>query len=367
MSVVDYERFGPYVIHECLGTGGMATVHRATLDIGGGMVREVALKRLLPQLVDDKLFVADFVREAKIAAQLRHPNIVTVLDLGREGAQYFMAMELVRGKPLHTFMHWMHAGKQTAPIGVVAAILIELCDALDYAANAVDDNGESLQIVHRDLTPSNLIVTDDGHVKIIDFGVAKSVSAQFSTNSGMVKGKLGYMSPEAVSGQPLDHRSDLFSVGVVGWELLAGRRLFKGTDEIAIVQKITKGELHPPSTFNPAVPRDLDALVLRALARSRDQRWPSAAQLRAALEPILRAHRGAADIEEWKSRLSPTMITRLEDYEVEIDPEATESNDLAVGSVREEPFETTVTQARPKPSFFAADTVISKTVPDDDA
>ena len=364
---MNYERFGPYVIHECLGTGGMATVHRATLDIGGGMVREVALKRMLPQFVDDKLFVADFVREAKIAAQLRHPNIVSVLELGREGTRYFMAMELVRGRPLHTFMHWMHAGKQAAPVGVVATILIELCDALDYAANAVDDHGESLQIVHRDLTPSNLIVTEDGHVKIIDFGVAKSVSAQFRTNSGLVKGKLGYMSPEAVSGHPLDHRSDLFSIGVVGWELLAGRRLFKGSDEIEVIRRIREGELHPPSTFNPAVPRDVDALVLRALARSREQRWPSAAQLRTALEPILRAHREAADINDWKSRLSPTMVTRRDDYEVEIDPEPTESNELAVGSIREEPFETTVTEARPRATFLAADTVISKTRPDDDA
>ena len=364
---MDYERFGPYVIHECLGTGGMAMVHRATLDIGGGMVREVALKRLLPQLIDDKLFVADFVREAKIAAQLRHPNIVSVLELGREGAQYFMAMELVRGKPLYHLMHSMQLGKQTAPVGVVATILIELCDALDYATNAVDDHGESLQIVHRDLTPSNLLVTEDGHVKIIDFGVAKSTSAQFRTNSGMVKGKLGYMSPEAVSGQPLDHRSDLFSLGVVGWELLAGRRLFKGSDELEVVTRIRSGELHPPSTFNPAVPRDLDALVLRALARSRDQRWPSAAQLRSALEPILRAHRGAADLNDWKARLSPTMITKLADYDVEIDPEPTESNELAIGSVREEPFENSVTLPRPKQAFLAADTVISKTRTDDDA
>ncbi len=364
---MDYERFGPYVIHECLGAGGMATVHRATLDIGGGMVREVALKRLLPQLADDKQFVADFVREAKIAAQLRHPNIVSVLELGREGTQYFMAMELVHGKPLYHLMRWMHAGKQTAPLGVFATLLIELCDALDYAANAVDDHGDSLRIVHRDLTPSNLLVTEDGHLKIIDFGVAKSTSEQFRTFTGMVKGKLGYMSPEAVSGQPLDHRSDLFSLGVVGWELLAGRRLFKGANEFDIVKRIRDGEVHPPSTFNPAVTRDVDALVMRALARPREQRWPTAAQLRTALEPILRANRGTADINEWKSRLSPTMVTKLveDEYDVEVDSETTESNDLAVGSVREEPFEQSVTLQKPK-GFLASDTVVSKTRTDDD-
>src|SRR5687768_6495814 len=171
----------------------MATVHRASLDIGGGVIREVALKRLLPQLADDKGFVEDFVREAKLAAQLQHPHIVRMLELGRVGRIYFIAMELVRGVSLAQLMKLMHATRQVAPIGVVVALLGELLDALDYASNCTDDYGEPMHIVHRDLSPSNLIVTEDGHLKVIDFGVAKSLSGRFMTSSGMVKGKLSYM------------------------------------------------------------------------------------------------------------------------------------------------------------------------------
>src|SRR5687767_11663492 len=151
----------------------MASVHRATIDIGGGVIREVALKRLLPQLANDKKFIEDFVREAKLAANLNHPNIVRILELGRTSGVYFIAMELVVGQSLLQLMKLAWANRVVTPIGVCVAIFAELLDALDYASSAVDQEGEPMDLVHRDLSPSNLIITDDGHVKIIDFGVAK--------------------------------------------------------------------------------------------------------------------------------------------------------------------------------------------------
>jgi serine/threonine protein kinase len=303
---VTYDRFGPYTVLECIGAGGMATVHRATIDIGGGMIREVALKRLLPQLADDKKLTDDFIREAKLAAQLHHPNIVRILELGRSAGTYFIAMELVRGLSLLQLMKLGQAMRLQAPCGIVVAILSELCEALDYASNATDVDGEPMQIVHRDLSPSNLILTDDGHLKIIDFGVAKAVSGKFMTNTGMIKGKLGYMALEVLSAAPLDHRADIFSLGVVAWELLTGRRLFKGANEYEVITRIRKGAHTPPSKFNTAVPPELDEIVMRALARLRDERWPSAAVMKRALDSLRRTYRdGVREIVAWRHKLTP--------------------------------------------------------------
>lgn len=305
-SGVGYERFGRYVLHECLGAGGMAAVHRATVDIGGGVIREVALKRLLPQLADDKKLVDDFIREARISAQLHHPNIVRILELGRSAGVYFIAMELVQGFSLLQLMKLAIMQSSQTPIGVVVSLLVELCDALDYASNATDTDGEPLHIVHRDLSPSNLIVTDDGHLKVIDFGVAKALSGKFMTSSGMVKGKFGYMSIEALQGKPLDRRADIFSVGVVAWELVTGVRLFKAANDYDVVTLIQRGAREPPSAYNPQCPPELDEIVMRALAKSRDERWPNAAVMRRTLDSLRRTYRdGPQDVVAWIRKLVP--------------------------------------------------------------
>jgi len=316
---VGYDRFGPYTVLECLGAGGMAVVHRATIDIGGGVIREVALKRLLPQLADDKKLTDDFIREAKLAAHLHHPSIVRILELGRSGGTYFIAMELVHGESLLQLMKLGWAMRLQVPVGIVVAILAELCDALDYASNASDADGEPMHIVHRDLSPSNLIITDDGHLKIIDFGVAKAVSGKFMTNTGMIKGKLGYMALEVLSATPLDTRADIFSIGVVAWELLTGRRLFKGTNEYEVITKIRKGARTPPSKYNPAVPPELDEIVMRALARDRDDRWPSAAVVKRTLDSIRRTYRdGVREIVAWKRKLAPELPELTETTSMEL-------------------------------------------------
>ncbi len=285
----------------------MATVHRATIEIGVGVVREVALKRMLPQLVDDKKTLDDFIREAKLAAHLNHPNIVRILELGRNGTTYFIAMELVRGHSLLQLLKLMAARGGMAPVGIVVALLSELCDALDYASNATDAEGEAMEIVHRDLSPSNLIIDTEGHLKIIDFGVAKSMRGQFVTSSGLVKGKLGYMALEALAGKAVDRRSDIFSVGVVAWELLTGRRLFNATNEYDVITMIRKGATTKPSQINDEVSPELDEIVMHALSKKRDERWPSAGVMKNALDTIRRIHRdGPREVSAWRETLVPS-------------------------------------------------------------
>jgi serine/threonine protein kinase len=312
MSYYESEWFGPYEVHECLGAGGMAIVHRASIDNGAGVRREVALKRLLPQLVDDAKLVADFIREAKLCAQLQHPNIVKIVELGQVDGEYFIAMELIGGASLLKLLRRSETLSAPAPIGVAIAILGELLDALDYAHAGTGADGEPLGIVHRDVSPSNLIITDDGHLKIIDFGVAKAVAGRFMTDTGLVKGKLAYMSPEALDVKPLDARADLFAAGVIAWEMLAGERLFKGDHELDTIRRI-KTETPPrPSTKNRHVPGGLDALVLKALARSRDQRWASAADMRDALELVRRPYRHQSDGRPigWRGGPTPAAFRR---------------------------------------------------------
>ena len=307
---IEYEEFGPYAVYECLGTGGMATVHRAIYD-DGQIVREVALKRLLPQHADDKTFVDDFVREGKLAARLSHPSIVHIFEMGRIDRTQFIAMELVVGQPMMQLIRAAHTAKAATPIGVVIALIAELCDAVDYACNGTDpETGERFNFVHRDLSPSNLLITDDGHLKVIDFGVAKATAGKrFTTSTGLVKGKLGYMSVEALAGKPVDGRSDVFSVGVVAWELITGKRLFTGKTELEVIQRVRDGAVVPPSTFNSACPPTLDAIVVQALARGRDDRFETAGAMRKQLEMLRRAYREEAtpaNVIAWREELVPS-------------------------------------------------------------
>ena len=327
-----YQRFGAYKVHECLGAGGMASVHRATIDIGGGVIREVALKRLLPQLADDKKFIEDFVREAKLAANLNHPNIVRILELGRnKDGTYFIAMELVVGQSLLQLMKLAWSMRMQTPIGIVVAIFGELLDALDYASTAVDNDGEPMNLVHRDLSPSNLIITDDGHVKIIDFGVAKGLTGKFMTNTGMVKGKLSYMAMETLTGEQLDRRADIFSIGVVMWELITGRRLFRGHNEYEVITKIRDGASEPPSTYNASCTPELDEIVMHAVAKSRDERWPSAGVMRTALNTLRRRFKdGPAEVVAWKRKLIPEVHVVEDTTHMELST----SDLLAEGSLR---------------------------------
>jgi serine/threonine protein kinase len=326
------ERFGPYIVHDRIGTGGMAIVHHATLELEDGDSCEVALKRLLPQLADDRRLVDDFIREARLASQLVHPNIARVLEAGRIGKTYFIAMELVRGDSLVTLLRRAHKLARPVPIGAAIAIMLQALEALDHAHDR--------QVVHRDFTPSNLLVTDEGHVVVIDFGVAKALAGQLQTNSGLAKGKIGYMSFEAIGGKNVDARADIFSAGVVLWELLAGRRLFRGHHDGEIIAKIMRGEVPPPSRHHPGCPPALDDIVLRATARDADDRWPTASALRRELAKLRRDHDATpAAIARWVFELSDEETLELADDDLE-------EVGLARGSRRER--------------FVDADTVVSE-------
>ncbi|MCE9573882.1 MAG: protein kinase [Deltaproteobacteria bacterium] len=268
------------MVFERLGVGGMATVHRAKERGIEDFERIVALKRLLPHLAEDASFVKSFVREAKLASMLQHANIVQLYELGRVGTTYFISMEYIDGRDIRRILR--QARKVTGPptINVTLSLLIQLCDALDYAHTRHDEDGQPLALVHRDVSPSNLLVTKSGHLKVIDFGIAKAQSSQLRTATGRVKGKLAYMAPEAISGKELDARSDIFSAGVIAHELLTARPLFASKNEYQTLIKVQRGDVLSPSTFNQACPPELDAIVLKALARDPEQRYRHASEMR---------------------------------------------------------------------------------------
>jgi serine/threonine protein kinase len=280
------EPFGPYLVYERLGVGGMATVHRALERGIEGFERIVALKRLLPHLALDATFIKSFVREAKLASLLNHVNIVQLFELGRVGTQYFISMEYIDGRDIRQILRHARRVSGPPPIHVTVGLLLQLCEALDYAHHKVDDLGHPMGLVHRDVSPSNVLVTHAGQVKVIDFGIAKAQSAQLRTQTGRVKGKLAYMAPEALAGKDLDARSDLFAAGVIAHELLTARPLFASKNEYQTLMKVQRGEVMPPSTFNQACPPELDAIVLRALARSPDDRFAGAGELREELHAM---------------------------------------------------------------------------------
>lgn len=295
------EQFGPYVLYECLGRGGMATVHRAKKQGIEGFERPVALKRMLPWLSADADFVKSFVREARLAAQLRHTNIAQVYDLGKVDGTYYIAMELVAGRDLREILRHAHNISGPPPVSVAINLLFQVCDALDYAHTFRDEQGRPLGLVHRDISPANIIIGEDGTAKIVDFGVAKGTTNTLATQSGMLKGKFSYMAPEMLEGQ-VDARSDLFAVGIVAWEMLTAKPLFSGGDDMEVLQRIATWNPPAPSTINPAVPRDLDAWLAMALHKDPRKRFQTAAQMRAGLELVARTPQmraGAPDVAGW--------------------------------------------------------------------
>lgn len=298
--------FGRYRLLERLGVGGMAEVFRAVAVGHAGVELEVAVKRMLPHLADDPSFVRQFAREARLAAMLRHPNIVRVHDFGKIGDIHYLAMEYIRGQTLLALLRAMRR-VGPPPLGVSIAVLSELCEALDYAHGLRGPDGRSLGIVHRDLSPSNLMVDDAGHVRIIDFGIAKAATADLRTHSGLVKGKTGYMSPEALRARDVDARSDIFSAGVIAYELVTGRRLFPIRDDYQTLRQIMCGAVEPPSRRSADCPPEIDAVVLRALAPEPDDRWQTAGAMRDALVDValrFRLHHSPRDVAAWAERVA---------------------------------------------------------------
>ena len=282
----------------------MATVHRAEKSGIEGFHKVVALKRMLPHVAANQEMVAAFVREARLASFLRHGNVAQTYELGKVGEIYYIAMELVEGRNLREVLRRLAQNRSSMPVPIAMNIVNQICDALDYAHNLCDHDGQRLGIIHRDVSPANIIVSDDGVVKLIDFGIAKASAQGMQTMSGTIKGKFGYMAPEYLAGR-IDARADLFAVGVIAHELLTNRPLFSTGDDMQTLLRVREMQIEPPSRTNRNVPQEIDEIVMTALERDPDKRWQHATALRSAMTTVTRRlglHVESTRVVEWLER-----------------------------------------------------------------
>ena len=257
----------------------MAEVWRGKAFGAGGFERLVAIKRILPNIAEDDEFIAMFQDEARISVQLTHANICQIYELNRISRSLYIAMEYVPGKDLRSIFDRARKKGEPPPVPLVCYVIGKLCEGLDYAHRKKDSYGRELNIVHRDVSPQNVLISFEGEVKVIDFGIAKAAGKVTKTQAGILKGKFGYMSPEQIRGLPLDRRSDVFAIGVCLYELLTGERLFVGDSDFAVLEKVRKAEVLPPSTYNRRIPEALEKIALRALAKDVNDRYQYASEL----------------------------------------------------------------------------------------
>jgi eukaryotic-like serine/threonine-protein kinase len=268
----------------------MAEVFKAKTVGVEGFEKVVAIKRILPAVAADQEFIGMFVDEAKITAALSHANLAQTFDLGRVDDTYYIAMEYVPGKDLRAIFERLKRRGEKLPLRLAAHAMACVCDGLDYAHNKRDAKGDDLHIVHRDVSPQNVIVGFEGEVKLIDFGIAKAANKMTRTQTGILKGKFGYMSPEQVRGMPLDRRSDIFAAGVVLHELCTGERLFVGASDFNVLEKVEQAKVTRPSQLEPSIPARLERTILRALTREPGDRYQQAGELAADLRTFLAEH-----------------------------------------------------------------------------
>ena len=325
---------GPYELLHRIATGGMAEVYLARRAGPHGFQKVVAVKRILPQLAQDADFVAMFVDEARVCARLAHPNIVQVFDFGEHDGELYMAMEYVDGTTAARLVRAAATRGEEVPLDAALYIALGVLRGLDYAHNARDDEGKPLDLVHRDVSPGNVLIDRSGAVKLTDFGIARAAEIERRTDAGQLKGKLGYMSPEQVVGRELDARSDLFTVGIALAELVMLRPLFSGPYEIEVLMRIRDGDLGVLDRAGSRVPDDVRTVLLRALARDRALRYPSASAFAEAIEEILRRRRlqvGPAKLAAWVERLGLVTSTEPEEPQSETSVRQTANLKLPAG------------------------------------
>ena len=271
--------FGKYSLLQRINVGGMAEIFRAKAFGVEGFERLIAVKRILPNIAEDEEFIKMFVDEAKIAVQLNHANIAQIFELGKVAESYFISLEYIHGKDLRAVFERCQGQEAEVSIPQACFLIMKICEGLDYCHNKRDAAGRELGLVHRDVSPQNVICSYEGEIKLVDFGIAKASGKGSKTQAGILKGKFGYMSPEQVRGLPLDRRSDIFSVGIVLYELLTGERLFQSESDFATLEKVRNVEILPPSTYNRRIGSELEQIVLRALAKDFDERYQNAIDL----------------------------------------------------------------------------------------
>lgn len=292
MSTENISRFGKYLLLEKIASGGMAEIYLARSAAAEGLKKFVAVKKILPHLSKEKDFISLFKQEAQVALNLNHSAIVTIFDFGLEENQHYLVMEYVPGKTLLETLDLLRNLKDYIPIQVALYILKEVCAGLDYAHRCVDaTTGKYLNIIHRDMDPQNIMISFEGMVKIIDFGIAKADSQTTkTTRDGFVRGKVAYMSPEQASGATVDKRTDIFSAGVILWEMLAHRRLFRGKNDLEILSNVRKCKIPSICALNPKVTPELEKIILKALSIDPNDRYQSAAELNQELAVYLSSH-----------------------------------------------------------------------------
>ncbi len=302
-------RLGKYQVIRRLGRGGMAEVYLAKAAGPMGFEKTLVVKRIHPHLMEEQPFIEMFLSEARLAAQLNHANVVQIFDFGEEDGSYFIAMEYIDGPSLYTLIKRAYAEGTPFPFPLCAKILSFACEGLAYAHELADPaTGKPLGLIHRDISPDNILLSRNGGVKVVDFGIAKVADQGHRTQTGIVKGKVAYMSPEHLKGQPLDPRADVFALGVVLYKLVTGQHPFEGESDVTLIQSILKDPMVEVSERRQDVPEELERIVEKALAKERDQRYRSCRELQADLdrfllkcgEPV-----GPAQIAEWVKKFTP--------------------------------------------------------------
>ncbi len=281
------QQFGKYYLYERLAVGGMAEIYKAKLYGVDGFEKNMVVKQILPQYARHREFIQMFIDEAKICVNLSHGNIVPVYELGEIDGIYFISMEHVDGQNMGELLD---AGlDENKPLSVPHTLFIasEILAGLDFAHRKSDERGSPLGIVHRDVSPQNILVSYDGEVKIVDFGIARAANKMHATEAGVIKGKFGYMSPEQATGKDVDARSDVFAAGILLFEMLTLERLFHGGTDVVTLERVKRADVPTPSRTNPKLPPQLDAIVFKALARNPADRYQSAGEMRLAISRFL--------------------------------------------------------------------------------
>jgi serine/threonine-protein kinase len=279
-----------YRILQKIDAGGMAEIYRGVIVSIEGFEKPVAIKRVLPSLSQNQKFVTMFLDEARLSMQLTHANIVQIFDIGKADDTYFIAMEMVDGSNLRRVMQRSLDRGQPFPVETACYLAMEIAKALAYAHEKTDANNTPLGIVHRDVSPPNVLISHNGEVKLTDFGLARAASNLAVTDAGVVKGKFSYLSPEVADSKPVDARADIYSVGIILWELLCGRRLFVGKNDLDTVELVRAGVVPKPSTLRPEIEGELDRIVMRSLAKNPKRRYQSARELEQELAAYLFKH-----------------------------------------------------------------------------
>src|SRR6478609_7949777 len=300
---------GRYAFYGEIASGGMATVHFAQLVGPGKFSRIVAAKRLLPHLVTDPVFTAMLLDEARVAARIRHPNVASTLDVVSTGQELVVVMEYVHGEALSRLMRTAADLGDRVPLPIATTIVVDALHGLHAAHQAKDERGALLGLVHRDVSPHNLLVGADGITVVADFGVALAAGRSHETNNGAVKGKICYMAPEQIERRPLTPATDVFSLSIVLWELLTGERLFHGENDGEIVHRILSGNVPAPSSIVPELPPAYDGIVLRGLAREPGERFGSAREMALELERATTLVR-PSEVGAWVTRTASDTLTR---------------------------------------------------------